>query len=61
MGKRDLDRFEMAGDDFHARVDQGFAAMAADDPERWIVVDASGSHEDVTAFIRGAVRERLGV
>jgi thymidylate kinase len=35
--------------------------MAADDPERWIVVDASGSHEDVTAFIRGAVRERLGV
>lgn len=61
MGKRDLDRFEMAGDDFHARVDQGFAAMAGDDPERWIVVDASGSHDDVTAFIRGAVRERLGV
>jgi dTMP kinase len=61
MGKRDLDRFEMAGDDFHARVDQGFAAMADGDPERWVVVDASGPHDEVTAFVRGAVRERLGV
>ncbi|MFW2333513.1 dTMP kinase [Ilumatobacter sp.] len=61
MSKRDLDRFEMAGDDFHARVDQGFASMAADDPDRWVVVDASGSHDDVTATIRDAVRERLGI
>jgi dTMP kinase len=61
MSKRDLDRFEMAGDDFHTRVDEGFASMAADDPDRWIVVDASGPHEDVTATIRDAVRERLGI
>jgi len=61
MSKRDLDRFEMAGDDFHARVDRGFASMAADDPDRWIVVDASGEPEDVTATIRTAVRERLGI
>ena len=61
MSKRDLDRFEMAGDEFHARVDRGFASMAADDPDRWVVVDASGSHDDVTATIRDAVRERLGI
>lgn len=61
MSKRDLDRFEMAGDDFHGRVDRGFAEMAADDPDRWIVVDASGTHENVTAFIRDSVRDRLGI
>ena len=61
MSKRDLDRFEMAGDDFHTRVDQGFASMAADDPDHWVVIDASGPPDEVTATIRAAVRERLGV
>jgi dTMP kinase len=61
MSKRDLDRFEMAGDDFHGRVDRGFSSMAADDPGRWVVVDASGPHDEVTATIRDAVRDRLGV
>ena len=61
MAKRDRDRFELAGDDFHGRVDRGFAAMAADDPDRWVVIDASGDPVDVTAAIRGAVRERLGI
>ncbi len=39
MSRRELDRFEQAGDDFHARVDAGFATMAADANaaigERW--------------------------
>ena len=61
MSKRDLDRFELAGDDFHARVHEGFASMAAADPDRWVVVDASGDHEDVTTVIRTAVRDRLGI
>lgn len=61
MAKRDRDRFELAGDDFHGRVDSGFATMAADDPDRWVVIDASGTPEDVTAAIQSAVRERLGV
>lgn len=61
MAKRDRDRFELAGDDFHDRVDRGFATMAADDPERWVVIDASGTPETVTAAIDVAVRDRLGV
>jgi dTMP kinase len=61
MAKRDRDRFELAGDDFHARVDSGFATMADDDPDRWVVIDASGPPDAVTAAIRGAVRDRLGV
>ena len=61
MRRRQLDRFEQAGDDFHARVDRGFAEMAAGEPERWVVVDASNSKEAVSAAIRTAVNERLGL
>lgn len=61
MAKRDRDRFELAGDDFHGRVDRGFATMAADDPDHWVVIDASGTPEQVTAAIDAAVRERLGI
>ncbi len=61
MRKRQLDRFEQAGDDFHRRVDNGFAEMATADPAHWIVVDASGPKDDVADLIRNAVRQRLGV
>lgn len=61
MSRRELDRFEQAGDEFHSRVDAGFAEMAEDDPEHWVVVDASGPVDDVSQSIRSAVRERLGV
>lgn len=61
MAKRDLDRFERAGGEFHAQVEHGFATMAAADPERWLVVDASGPQEDVTALIRRTVHERFGI
>lgn len=61
LRKRDLDRFERAGADFHRRVDEGFAEMAGADPKRWVVIDASRSKADVAADIRRAVGQRLGV
>lgn len=61
LQRRELDRFERAGDEFHRRVDTGFARMAADDPDRWIVVEASGPVDDVARTIRDAVRDRLDV
>jgi len=61
MGKRNLDRFERAGADFHRRVEQGFLEMAAADPEHWVVIDADAAIDDVTDQIRRAVKERLGV
>jgi dTMP kinase len=61
MRRRQLDRFEQAGDDFHTRVEHGFTAMAADEPERWVVVDGSRPKDDVASRIRGAVMERLGL
>jgi len=54
---RDLDRFELAGADFHARVAAGFRAMAAADPTRWTVVDADGDPPTVAARVRAALGE----
>lgn len=61
MKRRQLDRFEQAGDDFHTRVEHGFTAMAADEPGRWVVVDGSRPKDDVASTIRSAVKERLGL
>ena len=52
---RELDRFERAGDDFHARVAAGFRAMAAADPIRWVVVDADGDVDAVAERVRRAL------
>jgi dTMP kinase len=56
---RQLDRFERAGDDFHARVLDGYRAMAAEDPQRWLVVTTEGSREAIAAAVLAAVRQRL--
>ena len=61
MGKRELDRFEREGDAFHQRVAAGFAAMAAAENERWVVIDADRPADEVSRDIREAVRERLGL
>jgi dTMP kinase len=53
------DRLERAGAAFHARVEAGFAALAAADPDRWVVVDGNGSVDEVTAAVWAAVGPRL--
>lgn len=58
MSGRDLDRFEAAGDAFHQRVIDGFRAMAADEPERWITIDAGLPVTDVHAAVVEALSAR---
>ena len=41
------DRIEKAGDEFHARLREGFATLAAAEPDRIAVIDANGSESDV--------------
>jgi dTMP kinase len=41
------DRLEAAGSDFHRRVAAGFTELAATEPDRWAVVDGTGSVADV--------------
>jgi dTMP kinase len=58
LQKRDLDRFEAAGEAFHHRVIEGFRTMASGDTERWITADGRGSIDEVEATIVAALTER---
>ena len=57
---RPADRLEAEGDGFHSRVREGFSALAAASPQRWIVVDGMGSEEVVAARVLAAVRGHFG-
>jgi dTMP kinase len=46
--------------EFHRRVRDGYLELAAQEPERWAVIDASRSPETVQLEIRSLVRSRLG-
>lgn len=55
LGRRGpADRMEGEGAAFFARVVEGFAALAAGDPQRWRVVDGTGSLLEVAARVRAA-------
>jgi dTMP kinase len=49
------DRMEAAGDTFHQRVGAGYRALAAADPGRWVVIDGSGTVDDVARRVWDAV------
>lgn len=53
-GRGGRDRLEGEGADFFARVDAGFVAIAAADPDRWRVVDGIGTIEEVAARVAAA-------
>lgn len=52
--KREPDRMEAAGDEFHRRVAEGYRLLAAADPRRWRVVEGSGSVQEVEALVMKA-------
>lgn len=54
-----VDRFEGQGLQFLDRVRSGYLALAGADPERWTVVDAAGTTDEVAARVLTAVRGRL--
>ena len=53
------DRLEAAGDAFHARVAEGYAMLAAHDPDRWVVVDGTGPPDEVADRVAAVVEDRL--
>ena len=54
-------RYESLPPDFHARVRAGFLEIAAQDPRRCVVIDATGDIDTIAGAIARAVSERLGV
>jgi dTMP kinase len=55
-----VDRLEDEGPTFHARVEAGYRALALDRPASWVMVDGSGTPEEVAARVLEAVVGRLG-
>ncbi|MGK2957112.1 MAG: dTMP kinase [Acidimicrobiales bacterium] len=55
------DRLEAAGDDFHDRVFEGFKILAANESDRWLVVDGTGTPDEVEARIWSVVEARLNI
>lgn len=53
------DRLEQAGEGFHRRVADGFEALAAADPDRWVHVDGTASIDEVATAVWAAVSARV--
>jgi dTMP kinase len=53
-------RYESLPVDFHERVRAGFLEIAAADPERCLVIDASAGIDDIARSIADALAARLG-
>ena len=53
------DRFERLDTAFHERLRQGFQQIAATDPQRCVVIDASGDVDSVHQEVLAAVAARL--
>ena len=49
------DRIESQNAEFAERVIEGFATLASEDPNRWVVVDGNGSIEEVAERVAEAV------
>ena len=53
-----LDAYEL---EFHRRVRQGYHQLVQADPQRWVVIDAGQSPEQVQKAVRQTIMQRLGI
>lgn len=58
---REKDRFEQENLAFHQRVRQGYLKLAAEEPQRWLVIDATLDKETIAAIIWKRVRQLLSL
>src|SRR5262245_25526346 len=58
-GQGEWNRMDQLDLEFHQRVRQGYLEMANLEPERWLVVDAAASIEEVQQIIRQRLNEIL--
>ena len=47
----ELDRFEREEVDFHERVREGYLSLAYEEPERWMIIDATLDKNDISEII----------
>lgn len=58
-GEGEWNRMDQLKLDFHQRVHRGYLKMAKNEPERWLVVNAAGSIEDINRSICDRLVETL--
>jgi dTMP kinase len=59
-GERQYDRLEAEAEDFHTRVRESYLALAAEEPERFLVIDGESSIEAIHEAIVAKVSDLLG-
>jgi dTMP kinase len=59
-GGEEWNRLDAEALDFHQRVRAGYLNLVKQEPERWVVIDANRSVEEVQEEIREHVKARLG-
>ena len=59
LGGDEWNRLDAATPEFHQRVRVGYLQLAEQEPERWVVINATRSVEEVQAEIRALVQARL--
>jgi len=58
-GTGGLNSFDARALAFHQRVREGYLRMAAEEPDRWVVISTAGSVDEVQARIQEVVLARL--
>lgn len=53
------ERFELESLHFHQRVRDGYLQLAAEEPDRFVVIDAAASQDQVARTVLQAVQQRL--
>ena len=57
-GADSTDRVEVSGMEFHNKVYEGYLELAKENPERFAVIDASGTKAETSAKIISALKEK---
>ena len=55
------DRFEQEDRSFHEKVRNGYLELAEAEKEKWVVIDGTGTLEEVDVLVDQAIKERLGL
>jgi dTMP kinase len=58
-GDERIDRFESQAVEFHHRIRRGYLTLAAEQPDRWLVVDGSLAPDEVAARVWLEIERRL--
>ncbi|MFW5714331.1 MAG: dTMP kinase [Brevefilum sp.] len=56
---KEWNRLDAYAEAFHERVRQGYLTLAAQEPDRWVVIDATRKQEQVQDAMREAILTRL--